>query len=238
MLISSYCCEKALRNLRVVRALLIVGNRKACCRSTMCAPTAGCASTLWTPTISAMLRAHSSTAQRHAARSRLSGADEFHRSSYACEQSVHHCSTPLLQRPLAGEVLARERGHWDGGARVASEAEPPAGATTGRNNKRIGVLTLGGSKNPPMRAGRGLLSAVGQQSQVWPQAHSHMWRGGSGQEASAFIFRTTGTAEAGEVEPPGQGKARAPRSKGSVTPEATWTLGDWRSVGRGGGGRR
>ena len=164
--------------MRVVRALLIVGNRKACCRSTMCAPTAGCASTLWTLRRSAMLRAHSSTAQRHAARSRLSGADEFHRSSYACEQSVHHCSTPLLQRPLAGEVLARERGHWDGGARVASEAEPPAGATTGRNNKRIGVLTLGGSKNPPMRAGRGLLSAVGQQSQVWPQAHSHMWRGG------------------------------------------------------------
>ena len=77
-----------------------------------------------------------------------------------------------------GNALASERGPLVGGTPVVGEAEPPAGANTGRRNKRTRALAVGGRQHPPIPSRRGLVSAVGQQEQVWPHAHNSMWGGG------------------------------------------------------------
>ena len=79
-----------------------------------------------------------------------------------------------------GNALASERGPLVGGTPVVGEAEPPAGANTGRRNKRTRALAVGGRQHPPIPSRRGLVSAVGQQEQVWPHAHNSMWGGGGG----------------------------------------------------------
>ena len=99
---------------------------------------------------------------------------------------------------------ARERGNWDGGARVASEVEPPAGANTGRNNKKSGLLTVDGRQHPPRLPGWGMASAAGQETQVWQRAHNSMWGGGGvkGGKQRPPLAVEAGTAEVGEADPP------------------------------------